>query len=219
MTADNRNGGTTKGPMNRGIGLTADNSVRCATFRNRRIPKLICMLRQTHARCLEMRGEMRSHVRRCVKCPIGAAVSAEHETTKEDNQVGNQGFCTDCNAPAKTMGRGLCRKHYNYRHYHGTLPAKGGKEVPAGIALTGGKKDDLVDVRLGAPMVLTIDFTQYPEIFEALKKRAHDEMRTVDGQALFSIRRGLDMAGPDIKSVIDEITRLAKCESVRVSVA
>jgi hypothetical protein len=214
MTNDNRNGCTTKGPINWGLVLTADNSVRCATFKNRRIPKLICMLRQTHARCLEMRSEMRSHVRRCVECPIGAAVAAEQETT-----MGNKGICIDCNGPADIKCRGLCRKHYNYRHHHGTLPEKPEKQKPVGVVLTSSKKDEPVVVRLGPGLMLTIDFTQYPDIFEALKNRARDEIRPIEYQALFSIRDGLGIVGPDIKAVVDAIIREAKIESATVRCA
>lgn len=191
--ADNRAGGTVTGPRNWGVVLTEHNGVRCDTFRKRLIPKKICMLRQTHARVLEARGEMRCHLRRCLECVRAEAVAVEFETIKEAIMT----KCVSCGAEGKTKGRGMCRRCYNRAYSKGALAgtkAAGHSGptpvVPAAIAVAPVAPVVSPQVSNAGP-TLTLDFAGHQEIFDALVARARDELRPIEWQVMFSLRQAL----------------------------
>jgi hypothetical protein len=45
----------------------------------------------------------------------------------------------------------------------------------------------------GSSLVLTVDFSAYPEVFDLLQKKAAGEIRTLEGQVIYTVRRWVNV--------------------------
>ena len=78
--------------------------------------------------------------------------------------MAKKGVCEKCRREITIYAKGLCHKCYKEEY---------GKP---------GKKEN------GGSLKITLDFSPYPELYEALKEKAREEFRDVAHQALWCIQ-------------------------------
>ena len=85
--------------------------------------------------------------------------------------------------------RGMCKKHYNVWYARERKKSAGipFKKKPPDAAPAIVKR-----IELGGASSLTLDFGEFPEIYTELEMRAKDEMRPVDMQVMFLLKKAIE---------------------------
>lgn len=118
----------------------------------------------------------------CWDCEQGERIKKEVLGVSIEKQCSVEG-CTE----TKLKARGMCKRHYN--HWYNKERAKTGKKLSErGID---GRKARKIVVPENQDSKIIVDFENYPELLDKINEAARDDMRPVEMQVLYFLRKGL----------------------------
>ena len=118
--------------------------------------------------------------KQCGKCTEWKQLIKEVKQRRRAMSEKKIGICINCKEEKPIQARGLCAKCYYHLKKEGKLPEKD-------------KKRDIKDkTEQKKTLKITLDFTNYPELLEQIKKKAEEEIRSVNSQIIWELKKALN---------------------------
>lgn len=178
-----------------------------------RMRKIACLERQEEGIPVGI-GYKREMPSECADCPQGREIKAGlggKDQSTEDSMKRKIGICSECKKEKEIAARGMCKKCYDTwrrkelaKHRSYSLAIMGvnyGEEISVAEESedTIGAEDSIdmiesagsVESTTAGETWIIVDFEHLPELFDSLRQRAAQELRTPEQQALYFIREAL----------------------------
>jgi len=165
-----------------------------------RMKKEICVKRQTSG--IRILGGHWKHAQtpsECMDCEQGMNIKAELSDLQEKEiEMSDAEATIICDEPGCTdeaTVKGKCKPHYKkayMKEYWKTY------KKPNKQAAKGPQKPGKLDVPVEKPheteeghSIIMVDFADFPEILEQLEQQARTDIRSIENQVLYLVKRGL----------------------------